>query len=147
MAFDGIAKLLKIQPVIKAMGELGYPDSLTITIGVVGLTCTILYAIPQTSVLGAILLTGFLHRLIEALLPGSVEIITPGAPEERGCQLSLRIARPAHDAKRCHQRLTAAGVIGDWREPDIVRLAPTPLYNSYSDVFAAVDTLSREIGT
>jgi kynureninase len=95
----------------------------------------------------SILLTGFLHRLIEALLPGSVEIITPGAPEERGCQLSLRIARPAHDAKRCHQRLTAAGVIGDWREPDIVRLAPTPLYNSYSDVFAAVDTLSREIGT
>lgn len=95
----------------------------------------------------SILLTGFLQRLIEFLLPGSVEIITPGAAEERGCQLSLRIARPAHEAKRCHQRLTAAGVIGDWREPDIVRLAPTPLYNSYSDVFAAVDTLSRAIGT
>jgi kynureninase len=41
--------------------------------------------------------------------------------------------------------LTAAGVIGDWREPDIVRLAPAPLYNSYSDVFTAADSLSRAI--
>jgi kynureninase len=39
--------------------------------------------------------------------------------------------------------LTAAGIIGDWREPDILRFAPTPLYNSYSDVFAAVDGLTR----
>jgi kynureninase len=93
----------------------------------------------------SILLTGFLQRLIEGLLPGLVDIITPGAADERGCQLSLRIARPAHEAKRCHERLAAAGVIGDWREPDILRLAPTPLYNSYSDVFAAVDALSRAI--
>jgi kynureninase len=41
--------------------------------------------------------------------------------------------------------LTAAGVIGDWREPDILRLAPTPLYNSYSDVFNAVDALACAI--
>jgi kynureninase len=88
-------------------------------------------------------LTGFLQRLIEGLLPGEVDIITPAAPEARGCQLSLRIARAPHEAKRCHQQLTAAGVIGDWREPDILRLAPTPLYNSFSDVFTAVDTLSR----
>lgn len=91
----------------------------------------------------SILLTGFLRRLVEGLLPGLVEIITPDAVDERGCQLSLRIARPAHEAKRCHERLTAAGVIGDWREPDILRLAATPLYNSYSDVFAAVDALAR----
>jgi kynureninase len=93
----------------------------------------------------SILLTGFLQRLIEGLLPGLVDIITPGAADERGCQLSLRIARPAYEAKRCHERLAAAGVIGDWREPDILRLAPTPLYTSYSDVFAAVDALSRAI--
>lgn len=91
----------------------------------------------------SVALTGFLQRLIEGLLQGSVEVITPGAPQDRGCQLSLRLARPAHAARRCHQRLTAAGIIGDWREPDIVRFAPTPLYNSYSDVFAAVDGLSR----
>ncbi|MDB6086153.1 MAG: kynureninase [Gammaproteobacteria bacterium] len=91
----------------------------------------------------SILLTGFLQRLVEGLLPGKVEIVTPDAADERGCQLSLRVALPAHEAKRCHQRLMAAGVIGDWREPDIVRLAPVPLYNSFSDVFAAVDALTR----
>jgi len=91
----------------------------------------------------SIVLTGFLQRLIEGLLPGLVDIITPAAAGERGCQLSLRIAKPAHEAKRCHERLTAAGVIGDWREPDVIRLAPTPLYNSFSDVFTAVDALTR----
>ena len=90
-------------------------------------------------------LSRFLQRLIEGLLPGQVDIITPGLPEERGCQLSLALARPAYEAKRCHERLTASGVIGDWREPDILRLAPTPLYNSYSDVFTAVDMLSRAL--
>ncbi len=90
-------------------------------------------------------LTGFLERLVDGLMPESVEIVTPNAAGARGCQLSLRIARPASAAKRCHERLTAAGVIGDWREPDILRLAPTPLYNSYSDVFNAVDALSRAI--
>jgi kynureninase len=91
----------------------------------------------------SVALTGFLQHLIEGLLPESVEIITPSEARDRGCQLSLRLARPAHQARRCHQRLTAAGIVGDWREPDILRLAPTPLYNSYSDVFAAVDGLSR----
>ena len=94
----------------------------------------------------SVALTGFLERLIEAQLPGRVEIITPASTEERGCQLSLRIAKPADEARRCHERLTAAGVIGDWREPDILRLAPTPLYTSYGDVFAAADALRRAIG-
>ncbi len=93
----------------------------------------------------SISLTGFLQRLVEGLLPEIVDIITPMSAGERGCQLSLRLALPAHEAKRCHQRLTAAGVIGDWREPDILRLAPAPLYNSYGDVFAAVDALTRAI--
>jgi kynureninase len=93
----------------------------------------------------SISLTGFLQRLIEGLLGSQVDIITPSATEERGCQLSLRIARPAREAKRCHERLAAAGVIGDWREPDILRLSPAPLYNSYSDVFTGVDMLTRAI--
>jgi kynureninase len=93
----------------------------------------------------SILLTAFLQQLVEGLLPGLVDIITPGAADDRGCQLSLRIAKPAREARRCHERLTAAGVIGDWREPDILRLAPTPLYNSFSDVFHAVDMLTRTI--
>jgi kynureninase len=86
-----------------------------------------------------------MQKLVEGLLPGQVEIITPPAAADRGCQLSLRIAKPAHEARRCHERLAAAGVIGDWREPDIIRFAPAPLYNSFSDVFSAVDMLTRTI--
>jgi kynureninase len=93
----------------------------------------------------SIALTGFLQQLIGGLLPGLVEIITPTAPDARGCQLSLRIARPAAAARRCHDLLHAAGVVGDWRDPDVLRLAPAPLYNSYHDVFAAVDALSRAV--
>jgi kynureninase len=90
-------------------------------------------------------LTGYLQRLIESRVAGLVDIITPSAAEARGCQLSLRIARPPAAARRCHELLTAAGVVSDWREPDVVRLAPIPLYNSYSEVFAAVDALSQAV--
>jgi kynureninase len=93
----------------------------------------------------SMLLTGFVQDLIENLLPDQVDIITPNSAEARGCQLSLRIARPHAAAKRCHDSLTAAGVVADWREPDVLRLAPIPLYNSYSDVFAAVDALSQAL--
>jgi kynureninase len=93
----------------------------------------------------SIALTGFMQRLIEQHLADVVEIITPSAPEDRGCQLSLHIARPAAQAKRCLQHLTSAGVIGDWREPDVLRLAPIPLYNSFADVFAAVEILGQAV--
>ena len=93
----------------------------------------------------SIALTGYLQHLVEQRLPGLVDCITPHAPEARGCQLSLRIGRSHAAAKHCHDLLTAAGVVGDWREPDILRLAPTPLYNSYQDVFAAVEALSQAL--
>ena len=93
----------------------------------------------------SVALTGFMQELIEAHLPKLVEIITPKPPEQRGCQLSLRLARPAAEAKRCQEALTAAGLIGDWREPDVLRLAPIPLYNSFTDVFDAVDILARAL--
>ena len=90
-------------------------------------------------------LTGFLRSLIQRQLAPDVEIITPDAPQAAGCQLSLRIARPAAEARRCRDRLTASGVIGDWREPDVLRLAPVPLYNSFSDVSAAVTALTLAV--
>ena len=93
----------------------------------------------------SIALTGFMQNLIEEQLPGQVEIITPGAPGQRGCQLSLRLARPAAEARRCQEALTAAGLIGDWREPDVLRLAPIPLYNSFADVLEAVDILAQAL--
>jgi kynureninase len=94
----------------------------------------------------SIALTGFLQRLIERLLPGAVEIITPVPAAERGCQLSLRITRSGAAAARCREQLAAAGVIGDWREPDILRLAPVPLYTSFSDVLSAATALARAVG-
>jgi kynureninase len=93
----------------------------------------------------SIALSGYLLRLIETRLPGLVDVITPRAESERGCQLSLRVAHSTAAAKRCHELLTAAGVVADWREPDVLRLAPVPLYNSYSDVFAAVEALSQAV--
>ena len=66
------------------------------------------------------------------------------ATQGRGLQLRC-IDRPAAEAKRCLVELTAAGVIGDWREPDVLRLAPIPLYNSFAEVFAAVDILAQAV--
>jgi len=62
----------------------------------------------------------------------NVEIITPASQEERGCQLSLRLKA---NGKQIHQKLTAANFVCDWREPDVIRIAPVPLYNTYQDVF------------
>jgi kynureninase len=87
-------------------------------------------------------LTDFMLRALRSRLAGRLEVITPSDPAERGSQLSLRLALPTAAARRSYDRLTAAGVIGDWREPDVVRLAPVPLYNSFRDVAAAVDALA-----
>jgi len=78
----------------------------------------------------SIALTGFLEFLLERLTP-AVRIITPREPAERGCQLSLHIdgGRPVFE------RLSAAGVVCDWREPDTLRVAPVPLYNRFEEVW------------
>lgn len=71
----------------------------------------------------------------------SFTIITPLESERRGCQLSLRI----HDkkGKALFTRLEQAGIIGDWREPDVIRLTPVPLYNSYKEIFRVAETLCQ----
>jgi DoxX-like family len=65
---DSVAKIVKAAPVLKAQAELGFPDSLTVGIGLLLLICTCVYAIPKTSVLGAILLTGFLGGAVAVKL-------------------------------------------------------------------------------
>ena len=87
-------------------------------------------------------LTAFLRDSIESLLPGRVEILTPREPEAHGCQLSLRLPG---DGERCFERLTAAGVVGDWREPDVLRLAPVPAYNSFADALRAAQALADAV--
>ncbi len=61
-----------------------------------------------------------------------LQIITPKNPEERGCQLSL-IAE--QNGKQIFEQLTKSGVVADWREPNVIRVAPVPLYNIFEDVF------------
>jgi hypothetical protein len=65
---DGAMKLVKPEPVVKATVDLGYPESVILGLGIVLLTCTILYLIPLTSVLGAILLTGYLGGAVASHL-------------------------------------------------------------------------------
>jgi DoxX-like protein len=60
MGMSGVMKLLKPQPVVEGFGRFGYPESLLVILGVVELTCALLYVIPKTSILGAIFVTGYL---------------------------------------------------------------------------------------
>jgi kynureninase len=90
-------------------------------------------------------MTAWLESAIQAQLDAHIEIITPSDPAQRGCQLSLRVRRTPQQARQVHERLGAAGVLADWREPDIIRLAPVPLYNSFTDCHHAVRALGEAL--
>lgn len=85
-------------------------------------------------------LTGYFEFLLKQLGDDSIKIITPVNPKERGCQLSIQVLNAD---KALHNKLTEAGIISDWREPDVIRCAPTPLYNSFQDVYLMVDKLKE----
>jgi kynureninase len=85
-------------------------------------------------------LTAYARRRLEARCGDRVRVITP-ADEFRGCQLSLQVAAGPDAARRTFARLEAAGVVGDWREPDVIRLAPAPLYNTHAEVERCVELL------
>ena len=91
----------------------------------------------------SISLTSYLEFLLKCNAPLNFSIVTPCEPERRGAQLSIRI--PAEGRALC-ERLVCEGVIGDWREPDIFRVAPVPLYSSYHDVFKFVQRFAAAIG-
>jgi kynureninase len=89
-------------------------------------------------------LTGYFEFLINALGFDGIKIITPSNPEERGCQVSIQITLTKTEAdKRLHQKLTEAHIITDWREPDVIRCAPVPLYNTFQDVYNMVEKLKN----
>ena len=77
------------------------------------------------------------------MLSEHVQIITPSKAEARGAQLSLTILNKAVSGKGIHEQLLARGIIVDWREPNVIRISPTPLYNSFVDVFQFVKQLSE----
>ena len=86
------------------------------------------------------LLTGYLEYLLDESHNDAIQIITPKEPDHRGAQLSIRIK---NSNKGLFQLLMSNGVICDWREPDVIRVAPAPLYNSFMDVFQLVQKLKN----
>jgi kynureninase len=98
------------------------------------------------------LLTGYLEFVVDEInkyqvsdiknQDGFLEIITPRDKKQRGCQLSI----VAHGrGKELFNKLTEAGVISDWREPNVIRCAPVPLYNSFEDVFRFGEILKKNL--
>ncbi|HNV82823.1 MAG TPA: kynureninase [Arenimonas sp.] len=79
-------------------------------------------------------LTAYLEALIQQQLANTLTIATPANPDQRGCQLSLRVNAGREQGRALFEALSAQGIIGDWREPDVIRISPTPLYNNHSDV-------------
>jgi kynureninase len=83
-------------------------------------------------------LTGYLEYVLAPF--HDVLILTPDDPNQRGCQLSLLVRKRG---KELFTYLAEQGIIGDWREPDCIRLAPAPLYNTFEDVWRVGDALSH----
>jgi kynureninase len=83
-------------------------------------------------------LTGYFEFLINKIGAEALKIITPSNPNDRGCQISIEIKNAD---KGLHAKLTAQHIITDWREPDVIRCAPVPMYTSFEDVYRMVSTL------
>ena len=92
----------------------------------------------------SIQLTGYLEELVTQIGEGVIKIITPSEPGKRGSQLSLQVKGAD---KSLYNAITSLGVIADWREPDVIRVAPTALYNSYEDVFRFTNILKSSINS
>jgi kynureninase len=88
-------------------------------------------------------LTEYLFYILDQLNASStdpcIEIITPRNPAEHGCQVSMLMLR---DGKKIFEELKKQSVIADWREPNVIRIAPVPLYNSYTDVYRFGEIIS-----
>jgi kynureninase len=88
-------------------------------------------------------ITAFLEQLVRDELGQWIDIITPAEPQRRGCQLSLRVMAGARAGRQLFEQLEAAGTIPDWREPDIIRVSPVPMYNRYEDCWRFVEQVKR----
>ena len=90
--------------------------------------------------LKSIALTGYLEYLVKLLPWLDCEIITPADPGQRGAQLSLYFKK---NAKEIHAKLIVQGIVVDYREPGVIRVAPAPVYNSFMDVFRFYEVLKN----
>ena len=81
-------------------------------------------------------LTGYLEWLVQTQLADVLEVLTPAAPAHRGAQLSIRVRGGRERGRALFDYLMEHGVVGDWREPDVIRISPAPLYNRFADCLA-----------
>jgi kynureninase len=86
-------------------------------------------------------LTGYLEALMDTDLRDVLQVATPREPERRGCQLSIRVIGGRERGRDLFDFLAARGVLGDWREPDVIRISPVPLYNTFADVLRFARTV------
>jgi len=89
----------------------------------------------------ALRLTGYLEWLVQTQLGDVLESVTPREPSRRGSQLSIRVLGGRERGRALFQYLMDHGIVGDWREPDVIRISPTPLYNRFEDCVALVDAV------
>lgn len=87
-------------------------------------------------------LTSFFEECIQSIPTDRIEIITPETAENRGCQLSLRVKG---GDKSLFEALTNMGVVSDWREPDVIRIAPVPLYNTFQEGVLFAEKLEKAL--
>ena len=90
----------------------------------------------------AISLTRYCEFVIDQIGNDRIQIITPRDPYKRGSQLSIQVRNAD---KELFNRITEKGVIADWREPDVIRIAPTAFYNSYEDVYHFSQILKSQL--
>ena len=86
-------------------------------------------------------LTGYLEQLIDADLRDVLQVVTPRDAAQRGCQLSIRVIGGRERGRDLFDFLATRGVLGDWREPDVIRISPVPRYNTHADVLRFARTV------
>jgi kynureninase len=86
-------------------------------------------------------LTGYLEWLVNTQLADLLQIITPADPAQRGAQLSIRVLGGRERGRALFDYLVERGIIGDWREPDVIRISPAPLYNRFAECLAFAEAV------
>jgi kynureninase len=89
----------------------------------------------------SLLLTGYLEWLVQTQLNHVLDVVTPTDPTRRGSQLSIRVLGGREQGRALFEYLMEHGIIGDWREPDVIRISPTPLYNRFADCLAFAEAV------
>ncbi len=129
-------------------GAAGWQVSNTPLLGMVPLKASLeLFAAAGFSALCARSrkLTAWLERLLDIRLGERIEILTPRDPAARGAQLSIRLRDTRGNGRALFDAMLARGLVCDWREPDVIRLAPAPLYNSFEDCWRAVRLIEETL--